>query len=248
MGSNYCSCQDYKNHESKSEMHIESPKINLNSNINNINNLSYNDYSSRNDLDSNKSGQQDIYSSAKSIEILDKINLTQPPLQSRNNDKKSSNVLSLIKEKDQEDEMSEIESIKKNLIKYNNSNDVYFNRILINNNNCYNNDINIYKDNSFNIQYINDDKEINDNKPINTIKDIVYRNEFKKRSKSKNKFVYHKKFNTLNNFNYVGYNNFESNSNTMDAVPFYYKKVKIPTPKITGNKSKKKQNYNNNNY
>ena len=248
MGNNYCSCQDYKSTEFRSEMHIESPQIkynihdikeiNLNSNINNI---SYNEYSSKSELNSNRSKSQEKYKNIKPIEQLSNNNLIQSSLLSRNIDKKGSGVLSLIKEKDQEDEISEIDSIKKKINKYNNKNikDFCYNKRLINSFSDNYNDINIYKDNSFNNQYINN-KEIKDNGSNNIIKDIIYRKDFNKRNKNKNQFIYCKKFNSLNNINNVRYNNFESRSNTTGVVPFMYKKVNITTPKIT--RSKKKQN------
>lgn len=223
MGANYCNCKDNKEKEKekKSEVNMDkNEKINYNMSemavgidSNSTPNFN-NDYSftnnSLNKLDTFPSSQELFSNLYKQENLLRNINLEE----SINENKCHSRVLSLIKEKEQEDEVSEFENKKKNLKRYNSSgikddNDFYYNKILINNNK-----INIFEDNSFNIQYIN---QSNSNE-----KKIVKKNNCDKKG-----FVYEKKINLINN------NNFIINNDDVLGSPLLYKKANIRMPKFS---------------
>ena len=245
MGIDYCSCKDCGEKEKRSEFHIGGQKFNYSYNFNdlkhspivpNINNISCTDNSFGTDQDiSNKS--LDVLKNINQPEkFTQKINVENYTISRNNETKMISSPLSLIKEKDQEEEASEIESMKKNIIRYNN-NDYSYNKILINNNNS---NINIYEDNSYNIQYINQNE--NDPKLFNSKikispskkpKNIIYRNDLKKDNKKQ--LIYEKKINMLNeNFNKNNYFNNDNDYNIENEykVPMMYKKVSVSTPKI----------------
>ena len=256
MGIHYCNCENYEEKEKKSEVHIEGQKINYNyrdlrqspitSNTNNTSN-------SENSLGTN----QDIL--IKRQEILNNIIQSEKQILKinagiyaytigRNNENKIVlNSLSLIKERDQEDEVSEIENMKKTLIRYNNNNEYCRNKILINNNNSK---INIYENNSYNIRYINQDEseqklydKLTKTASPKKTKNIIYRNDLKKHNKKQ--LIYEKKINLFNNnFNKNKFLNSKNDYYIKNEykLPMMYKKANVIKPKILFKNQRKYKN------
>ena len=253
MGIDYCNCKDCGEKEKKSEYHMLGQKINydqkdlkLPSTNPTINNSFENSF--RNDPDISNKNQDSLTNINQPEKLARKMNIETYTISRNNENKIVSSPLSLIKEKDQEDEVSEIENMKKSLIRYNNNNEYCYNKILINNNNSK---INIYEDNSYNIRYVNenDNNQVIFNNKLKSIsprkqKNIIYRNDLKKDNKKQ--IIYEKKINLLNNnFSKVKYLDSFDDYDIKDeyGTQMMYKKVNVVTPKIS---IKSQQKYKNN--